>query len=66
MNLVEKKMLKQIVENNKNVIFLFHAVSAHLVIGLLFGAKYREQLDIFLDSELFKLINLIHYLRNFI
>lgn len=59
-------MLKQISEENKTIIYLFHAVIFHLLIGLLLGAKYREQLDMFLDGELFKLINVIHYLRNFI
>lgn len=59
-------MLKQFTQDNKNVIFLFHAVVAHLIVGLLLGAKFREQIDMFLDGELYKLINVVHYLRNFI
>lgn len=50
----------------KNIAYLANVVMTHLVVGVLFGAKYREQIDMFLDGELFKLINVIHYLRNFI
>ena len=59
-------MLNKLPQKYKNIVYISHVVVVHLIIGLLFGAKYREQLDMFLDGELFKLINVIHYLRNFI